>query len=86
MQQTWNDLLFAHYPIYMERLRSLVPEALTIDTFNGVGWIGIVPFLLQKVEGGTSDPRHGNFSRAKCKNVCHSRWQARCVFHKHGRY
>ena len=48
MQQTWNDLLFAHYPIKMDKLRSLVPEALTIDSFDDVGWIGIVPFQITK--------------------------------------
>lgn len=48
MQQTWNDLLFAHYPIKIEKLRSLVPDSLTIDTFDGVGWVGIVPFHITK--------------------------------------
>lgn len=44
MKQTWNDLLFAHYPIKLEVLRSLVPDVLPLDSFNGMGWIGVVPF------------------------------------------
>ncbi|QQT00793.1 DUF2071 domain-containing protein [Peribacillus psychrosaccharolyticus] len=44
MKQTWNDLLFAHYPIKMEVLKKLVPEVLPLDSYNGMCWIGIVPF------------------------------------------
>ncbi len=44
MKQTWNDLLFAHYPIKLEVLRRLVPDVLPVDSFNGMGWIGVVPF------------------------------------------
>lgn len=44
MKQTWNDLLFAHYPIKMEVLQKLVPEVLPLDSYNGMCWIGIVPF------------------------------------------
>lgn len=44
MKQTWNDLLFAHYPIKLEVLRRLVPDVLAIDSFNDMGWIGVVPF------------------------------------------
>jgi uncharacterized protein YqjF (DUF2071 family) len=40
----WHDLLFAHWPIRPERLRSLIPAGLEIDTFDGWAWIGIVPF------------------------------------------
>jgi uncharacterized protein YqjF (DUF2071 family) len=40
----WHDLLFAHWRIRPERLRSLIPAALEIDTFDGWAWIGIVPF------------------------------------------
>ncbi|MEH7009322.1 hypothetical protein V7087_00640 [Neobacillus niacini] len=28
MKQTWNDLLFTHFPIKLEVLRSIVPEEL----------------------------------------------------------
>jgi uncharacterized protein YqjF (DUF2071 family) len=42
--QTWLDLLFAHWPLPVERLRRVVPEALPIDTFEGQGWIAVTPF------------------------------------------
>ncbi|SDN76762.1 YqjF family protein [Alkalicoccus daliensis] len=44
-KQNWNDLLFIHYPIAIEDLRTHIPEELEIDTFEGQAWIGIVPFL-----------------------------------------
>ena len=42
--QTWDDLLFAHWPIPVEIMRRLVPQALTLDTFDGQAWLGVVPF------------------------------------------
>lgn len=44
MKQTWNDLLFAHWPIDPDLIRPYVPERLRIDTFQGTAWLGIVPF------------------------------------------
>jgi uncharacterized protein YqjF (DUF2071 family) len=44
MAQTWGDLLFAHWPVPERMLRPLVPEPLTIDTFDGTAWLGITPF------------------------------------------
>lgn len=49
MKQTWNDLLFAHYPIKLDLLRKRVPEVLPLDSFNGLGWIGIVSFRMTGV-------------------------------------
>jgi uncharacterized protein len=44
--QTWRDLLFAHWPLPVERLRRVVPPELPIDTFDGTAWLGIVPFRI----------------------------------------
>lgn len=49
MKQIWSDLLFAHYPITFEALRKLVPEALHLDSYDGMCWIGIVPFRMSGV-------------------------------------
>lgn len=49
MQQTWYNLLFAHWPIAVEALRAHIPEPLEIDTFNGQGWLGVVPFGMSNV-------------------------------------
>ncbi|MGC4378649.1 DUF2071 domain-containing protein [Fictibacillus sp. Mic-4] len=44
MTQTWNDVIFAHWPISIDQLKDKVPPQLEIDTFEGRAWIGIVPF------------------------------------------
>lgn len=46
MAQTWNDVLFAHWPAEPELIREKIPAALELETFNGKAWIGILPFLL----------------------------------------
>jgi uncharacterized protein YqjF (DUF2071 family) len=49
MTQTWHDLLFAHWPMEPEDLRFKVPAAFELDLFDGVAWIGIVPFYMSNV-------------------------------------
>jgi uncharacterized protein YqjF (DUF2071 family) len=45
----WHDLLFMHWPVPHDRLRSLIPPALSIDTFDGTAWIGVTPFRMTGV-------------------------------------
>ena len=49
MRQTWEELLFAHWPLPPELLRPLIPPALTLDTYDGSAWLGIVPFRMRDV-------------------------------------
>jgi uncharacterized protein YqjF (DUF2071 family) len=46
MAQRWNDLLFLHYAVAPGMLRPLVPEVLSLDTYEGQAWVSITPFLL----------------------------------------
>src|SRR5271165_3396003 len=46
MTQRWNDLLFLHYEVPPERLRPLVPEVLTLDTFQHRAWVSVTPFWI----------------------------------------
>lgn len=39
MRQTWNDVLFAHWPVDPSILRDKVPSVLELDTYNGMAWI-----------------------------------------------
>lgn len=45
----WHALLFMHWPVPVAALRPLVPPALSIDTFDGTAWIGVVPFRMSGV-------------------------------------
>ncbi len=49
MTQQWIDLLFAHWPIPIDVMRALVPSALPLDTWDGMAWVGVVPFRMQGV-------------------------------------
>jgi uncharacterized protein YqjF (DUF2071 family) len=51
-KQTWRDLLFLHWEIATEDLRGLVPASLSIDTFDGRAYIGLVPFTMHDVRMG----------------------------------
>lgn len=46
MKQTWSDLLFMHWRVDEAMLRELIPAPLEVDTFDGTGWIAVVPFLM----------------------------------------
>jgi hypothetical protein len=44
MAQTWEDLLFAHWPVPPERLRSLLPASVPLDVREGSAWVAVTPF------------------------------------------
>ena len=46
-EQSWIHILFLHWPVTPEALKPFIPEALTIDTFNGSAWVSIVAFHSQ---------------------------------------
>jgi uncharacterized protein YqjF (DUF2071 family) len=50
--QTWRDLLFVHWAVPEEALRSLVPSPLSIDLFDGHAYVGLVPFTMHDVRVG----------------------------------
>ncbi len=49
MTMSWLDLLFAHWSIDAEVLRQQVPPALELDTFDGLGYLSLVPFRMEHV-------------------------------------
>ena len=42
--QTWDELLFAHWPVDADALRALLPDEPTLDLHEGEAWLGITPF------------------------------------------
>lgn len=49
MAQTWQRLLFAHWAVSPDLLRPMLPPDLTLDTYDGDAWVGVVPFLMNHV-------------------------------------
>jgi uncharacterized protein YqjF (DUF2071 family) len=45
----WRDLLFAHYPIAPDRLRPRLPDGVSLDTFDGQAWLGVVALTMTDV-------------------------------------
>lgn len=69
MRQSWYDVLFAHWPVPVENLRSLVPRHLPIDTFDGSAWVGVVPFEVRdaRARGLPGVPSATNFLEANVR-------------------
>ena len=49
LRMRWTDLLFAHWPLPAAALAAHIPPGLTLDTFDGQAWLGIVPFRMSDV-------------------------------------
>jgi uncharacterized protein YqjF (DUF2071 family) len=49
LRQSWQKLLFAHWPVSAEILRPLIPRTLTLDTYEQEAWVGVVPFEMREV-------------------------------------
>lgn len=62
MHQTWEKLLFLHWPVAPELLRPHVPEQLEIDTFNGIAWIALTPFTVSNLALTSLPPIPGTSS------------------------
>ena len=59
MHQHWGKLLFMHWPIDLEQLRPLIPSQLSIDTFDGTAWIGVIPFTMWGIRASFLPPIPG---------------------------
>src|ERR687894_3279538 len=44
MAQTWEDLLFAHWPVPPARLRPPLPASIPLHVRDGSAWVGVRPF------------------------------------------
>lgn len=49
MYQSWRDLLFLHWQVDPDEVQKRLPPGLTVDTFDGNAYIGIVPFFMRHV-------------------------------------
>jgi uncharacterized protein YqjF (DUF2071 family) len=45
--QDWRDLLFLHWRVPAQELRSRVPSKLSIDEKEGTAWVSMTPFTLR---------------------------------------
>lgn len=59
MHQNWHHLLFLHWEISPAELQALLPPRLTLDTFEGKAYIGLIPFTLTGVRPILTPPLPG---------------------------
>ncbi len=45
----WTDLLFVHWRVPAEVVEPLLPRCLSLDTWDGDAWVGLVPFYMSRV-------------------------------------
>jgi uncharacterized protein len=49
MFQSWLHLLFLHWMADPKTVQQTLPFGLSVDTYEGVAWIGIVVFCMRRV-------------------------------------
>lgn len=47
--QRWSELAFVHWPVNPALVAPLLPRGTQPDVFDGVTWVGLVPFVMQRV-------------------------------------
>lgn len=74
MHQNWGKLLFMHWAIDAGLLKPLIPSQLSIDTFDGAAWIGVIPFTMWGVRASflPTLPGTGSFHELNVRTYVHS--------------
>ncbi len=69
MGQTWQDLLFAHWPVAHDLLRPHVPEAVELEQWDGSAWVGLTPFRVAglRLRGVPPLPLLSSFLELNCR-------------------
>jgi hypothetical protein len=69
MGQTWQRLLFAHWPVAHDLLRPHVPRELTLEEWDGSAWIGLTPFRVTglRLRGIPPLPLLSSFYELNCR-------------------
>ncbi len=69
MTQTWEHVLFAHWPVPRGELEARVPRGLRIDTFRGIGWLGVVAFRVSgaRMHGLPAIPGFSEFAEVNVR-------------------
>lgn len=75
MYQSWQKLLFLHWRFDPAEVQRTLPEGLTVDTYNGAAWMGVVPFFMRNIRPWWSPPIPGisNFLELNLRTYVYDR-------------
>ncbi|RYZ66918.1 MAG: DUF2071 domain-containing protein [Proteobacteria bacterium] len=71
--QKWRHLLFAHWDVPAAEIAPLLPRGLSVDTFEGRAFVGLVPFTMRGVRPIWAPPLPGisNFHEVNVRTYVH---------------
>jgi uncharacterized protein YqjF (DUF2071 family) len=70
--QRWHSLLFLHWPVPEATLRPLVPPELSIDLYDGVAYLGLIPFVVEQARPvGAPGPLGLDFLETNVRTYVH---------------
>jgi uncharacterized protein YqjF (DUF2071 family) len=73
MYQSWRHLMFLHWAVAPAILRPLVPGELELDLFEGLAYVGLVPFTMKGVRpaGLPAVPALSDFHETNVRTYVH---------------
>lgn len=75
MYQSWKELLFLHWKTDPAEIQATLPPGLTVDTFDGDAYLGIVPFYMCDIRPRfcPTVPGISNFLEMNVRTYVHDR-------------
>jgi uncharacterized protein YqjF (DUF2071 family) len=68
----WDDLTFLHWAYEPATVQALLPPGLTVETFGGRAWVGLVPFRMTVSRPGAPVPPWvGRFPETNVRTYVH---------------
>ncbi|QSB13127.1 DUF2071 domain-containing protein [Natronosporangium hydrolyticum] len=73
MRQHWRWLTFLHWRYPAETVQALLPPGLRVQTYDGSAWVGLIPFLMDRVRllGGPPLPGLSRFPETNVRTYVH---------------
>lgn len=56
LRQRWEELAYFHWPYDPADVQRHLPDGVTVDTFDGQAWVGLIPFEMRRVQLGPMPP------------------------------
>lgn len=73
MVHWWEQLTFIHWRYDADEVQRLLPKGLTVETFDGSAWVGLVPFFLRvALPGVPSVPWMSRFAETNVRTYATS--------------